>query len=146
MKDATKKQIPAVEGFFTMPPEEPHLIGTKCNSCGDYFFPRVESCRNPYCSKTEPLEDVLLSNKGKLHSFTINHYPPPIFHLPDPFVPYANGIIELPEGIRVTSMIGTGYDQNSLKVGMEMEMIVDTLYKDKEGNDVVSWRFVPVSG
>ena len=145
MEDAPKKQIPAVEGFFTMPPEEPHLIGTKCNSCGDYFFPRVESCRNPYCSKTEPVEDVLLSRKGKLYSFTVNFYPPPIFHLPDPFVPYANGLIELPEGIRVTTMIGPGYNQGNLKVGMEMEMTIDKLYEDKEGNEVVSWRFLPVS-
>lgn len=145
MVDAPKKQIPAVPGFFTMPPEEPHLIGTICHTCGDYFFPRVDVCRNPYCSKTKPVEDVLLSRRGKLHSFTINHYPPPIFHLPDPFVPYANGTIELPEGIRVTSMIGTGFDQDSLKIGMEMEMIVDTLYVDNEGNDVVSWRFLPVS-
>ena len=145
MVDAPKKQIPAVPGFFTMPPEEPHLIGSKCNSCGDYFFPRVDACRNPYCSKTKPVEDVLLSRRGKLHSFTINHYPPPIFHLPDPFVPYANGSIELPEGIRITTMIGTGFDQDSLKIGMEMEMIVDTLYVDKDGNDVISWRFIPVS-
>jgi uncharacterized OB-fold protein len=139
-----KKRIPAVEGFFTMPPEEPHLIGSKCNSCGDYFFPRVESCRNPHCSKTKPVEDVLLSRRGKLHSFTVNHYPPPIFHLPDPFVPYANGSVELPEGIRVTTLIGTEYNEKNLKVGMEMEMIIDKLDEDKDGNEVVSWRFLPV--
>ena len=145
MEDSTKKRIPAVEGFFTMPPEEPHLIGSKCNSCGDYFFPRVDVCRNPHCSKTEPVEDVLLSNKGKLYSFTVNHYTPPIFHVPDPFVPYANGSVELPEKIRVTTLIGPGYDQNNLKVGMEMEMIIDKLYEDEDGVEVVSWRFLPVS-
>jgi uncharacterized OB-fold protein len=145
VEDTKKKQIPAVPGFFTMPPEEPHLIGSKCPSCGNYFFPAVESCRNPRCSKTEPVEKVLLSRRGKLYSFTINHYVPPIMHVPDPFVPYANGLIELPEGIRVTTLIGTGYDQNNLKVGMEMEMIIDTLYEDKDGNEVVSWRFLPVS-
>jgi len=142
---ADKKQIPCLEGWFTMPPEEPQLIGTKCNSCGDYFFPRVDSCRNPHCSKIKPVEDVLLSRKGKLHSFTVNHYPPPIFHKPDPFVPYSLGLIELPEGIRVTSIIGEEYDQDNLKVGMDMEMTIDKLYEDKDGNEVVSWRFLPVS-
>ena len=140
-----KKQIPCVEGWFTMPPEEPHLIGTKCNSCGDYFFPRVDSCRNPHCSKDKSVEDVLLSRKGKLHSFTVNHYPPPIFHKPDPFVPYSLGAIELPEGIRVTSIIGEEYNQDNLQVGMDMEMTIDKLYEDKDGNEVVSWRFLPVS-
>ena len=129
-----------------MPPEEPHLIGSKCNTCGDYFFPKVETCRNPHCSQTEPVEDVLLSNKGKLYNFTVNHYVPPIMHVPDPFVPYANGSVELPEGIRVTTLIGEGYDQNNLKVGMDMEMKIDTLYVDKDGNDVVSWKFLPASG
>jgi uncharacterized OB-fold protein len=145
VENTQKKQKPAVEGFFTMPPEEPHLIGSKCNSCGDYFFPRVESCRNPYCSKTKPVEDVLLSRRGKLHSFAVNHYKPPIFHSPDPFVPYANGQVELPEGIRVSTLIGTGYDQNNLKIGMEMEMVVDKLYEDEDGTEVVSWRFLPVA-
>jgi len=142
---AAKNQIPCLEGWFTMPPEEPQLIGTKCNSCGDYFFPRVDSCRNPHCSKDKSVEDVLLSRKGKLYSFTVNHYPPPIYHKPDPFVPYALGAIELPEGIRVTSIIGEEYNQDNLQVGMEMEMIIDKLYEDKDGNEVVSWRFLPVS-
>jgi uncharacterized OB-fold protein len=90
------------------------------------------------------VEDVLLSRKGKLYSFTVNFFPPPIFHSPEPFVPYANGLVELPEGIRVSTMIGPGYDQNNLKVGMEMELIIDKLYEDKEGNEVVSWKFLPV--
>jgi uncharacterized OB-fold protein len=145
MEKTSKQQIPAVKGFFTMPPEEPHLLGTKCNACGDYFFPRVDVCRNPHCSKDKPVEQILLSRKGKLYSFTVNHYPPPIFHKPDPFVPYALGLIELPEGIRVTSVIGQEYDQNNLKVGMDMEMVVDKLYEDKDGNEVLSWRFLPVS-
>ena len=145
MEKTAKKQIPAVKGLFTMPPEEPHLLGTKCHSCGDYFFPRVDTCRNPHCSKAKPVEQVQLSKKGKLYSFTVNHYPPPIFHKPDPFVPYALGIIELPEGIRVTSVIGTEYNENNLTVGMNMEMKVDKLYEDKDGNEVVSWRFLPVS-
>ena len=45
----------------------------------------------------------------------------------------------------MTSVIGQDYDQNNLKVGMDMEMIVDKLYQDKDGNEVVSWRFLPVS-
>ena len=142
-----KKQVPCLEGFFTMPPEEPHLLANKCKSCGNIFFPKATSCLNNNCKKTEPLEDVSLSRRGKLYTFTVNHYAaPPPYHAPDPFVPYATGSIDLPEGLRVEAMIASGYDEKSLKVGMEMELIIDKLYDDEEtGNEVICWKFKPVS-
>ena len=147
MKDAPKKQIPCLEGLFTMPPEEPSLIGSKCNSCGSLFFPKVQSCRNPYCKKTEPLQEVLFGRRGKLYTFTVNYYqPPPPYHAPDPFVPYTSGIVELPEGLKVQTMMAPGYDEKNLKIGMDMELIIDKLYEDEQGNEVVSWKFKPVSG
>ncbi len=145
MGGKAKKQIPCLEGLFTMPPEEPRLIGNRCKSCDSIFFPKVESCRNPYCKKTEPLEEVAFGSKGKLFTFTVNYFQPPApYHAPDPFVPYANGWIELPEGVRVHTMIAPGYDEKSLKIGMEMELIIDKLYEDAEGNEVMSWKYKPV--
>ena len=53
------KQLPAMEGWFTWPPnKEPHLIGSKCESCGDYFFPKVKVCANPECMSSD-IEEVL---------------------------------------------------------------------------------------
>ena len=146
MGGTAKKQIPCLEGLFTMPPEEPRLIGNKCKSCGSIFFPKATSCQNPYCKKAEPLEEVKFGSRGKLFTFTANYFqPPPPYHAPDPFVPYANGWIELPEGVRVHTMIAPGYDEKSLKIGMEMELIRDKLYEDEEGNEVLSWKYKPVS-
>ena len=144
MEDAPKKQIPCLDGMFTMPPEEPYLLAMKCGSCGYFYFPKVSICRNPDCNRKEPLEDVRLSTKGKLHTFTVNYFmPPPPYHPPDPFVPYANGIIVLPEGLKVRTMIGPGYDEKSLTVGMDMELIRDKLYEDQDGNEVLTWLFQP---
>ena len=141
---AAKKQIPCLEGWFTMPPEEPQLIGNKCGSCGHYFFPRVPYCRNPFCKKEKPLEKVMLSRKGKLVAYTVNHYPPPPpYHAPDPFVPFGVASIALPEGIRVGGQVPKGVDLNSLKEGMEMETVREVLYVDDQGNDVISWMFRP---
>lgn len=145
VKGEPKQQIPAVEGFFTMPPEEPRLTGTKCNSCGSIFFPRVKSCRNPNCKKTKPIEDVLLSRRGKLLTFTVNYYqPPPPYHAPTPFVPFGVAVVELPEGLTVQGMVAAGYDEKTLKIGMEMELIIDKLYEDEQGNEVMAWKFRPV--
>ena len=145
MNGTVKKQIPCVEGWFTMTPDDPRLIASKCGSCGDHFFPKIESCRNPFCSKDKPLEEVLLSRRGTLYTFTVNHYkPPPPYHPPDPFIPYTNGVVELPEGIMVQGQIASGYDEKNLKIGSEMELIIDLLYEDEEGNEIMAWKFKPV--
>jgi len=147
VKEAPKRQIPALEGFFTMPPEEPRLIGSKCRSCGHHFFPKVRSCTNPYCEKTEPMEEVLLSRRGKLFTFTVNYYQPPLpYHPPDPFVPYGTAVVEQPEGLLIQGMVAPGYDEKDLKIGIEMEVIVEKLYEDEQGNEVMSWKFRPVKG
>ena len=141
----TKKQIPCLEGWFTMPPEDPRLIGSKCNSCGHYFFPKATSCRNPLCKKTEPLEEVLISKRGKLFVYTVNYYsPPPPYHAPDPFVPFGVACVEMPEGIKVIGQIPRDVDTNVLKIGIEMETVREVLYEDKEGNEILSWMFRPV--
>ena len=146
VKSTQKKRIPSLDGWFTMPPAEPRLIGTKCKSCGELSFPRATSCRNPYCHERGPLEDILFGQKGKLFTFSVNYYqPPPPYHSPDPFVPYANGWIQLPEGLMVQTMLAPGYDEKTLKIGMDMELMVDVLYVDDEGNEVMSYKYKPVS-
>jgi len=143
---ADKKQIPCLEGWFTMPPEEPQLIGNKCGSCGHYFFPKVPYCRNPLCTKEKPLEKVMLGRKGKLVAYTVNHYPPPPpYHAADPFVPFGVASIQLPEGIRVGGQVPKDVDLDSLKVGMDMETVREVLYVDDQGNDVICWMFRPAT-
>jgi uncharacterized OB-fold protein len=139
-------QVPVIDGWFTWPPDpEPHLIGTRCTSCGDYFFPTVDACRNPRCMSSK-VEEVKLSRRGRLYTYSINQFPaPPPYIPPDPFVPYATGVIELDkEQMKVHGQISQTADFESLNIGMEMEVVLETLYTDEEGNDVASWRFKPL--
>lgn len=137
---AEKRQIPIDESLFTWPSDKPRLIATKCKSCGFCIFPRTHSCYNPNC-KNKDVEDVLLSRRGKLQSYTIHIYPPPPpFRPAEPFVPFGIGLVEFPEGVAVLGQI-TGCDPNKdLKIGMEVETIVEKLYEDEGGNEVVGWR------
>ena len=140
------QQKPCLEGWFTMPPEEIQLIGSRCQSCGHYFFPKAKTCRNPNCEKTKPLEPVKFSRKGKLFAFTVNHYPPPPpFHQPDPFVPFAVVSVELPEGIKVGGQVPTDVNIDKLQVGMDMELSREVLYKEEDGTEVVCWMFRPAA-
>jgi len=83
----TKERVPAVDGWFTT--DEPYtLIGAKCGACGTYVFPpRSGACPNPECDGTD-LEPTPLSRRGKVWSYTENHYAPPAPYVAaEPFEP-----------------------------------------------------------
>jgi uncharacterized OB-fold protein len=86
------------------------------------------------------MEHIPLSTKGKLYSYTIIGYPPPGLT-----APYAIGYVDLPEGVRVFSIL-TGWNPGTLKVGMDVELVLDTFRQDKEGNELITYKFRPVQG
>ena len=90
-----KPLVPAIEGWHTMA-DKPHLIGTQCEQCGTYFFPRQSDyCRNPNCDSTD-FREVELSRTGKIWSYTNACYKPPTpFVAQEPFVPYAIAAVQL---------------------------------------------------
>lgn len=146
MKAKRNKQVAAVEGLFDWPSKDPRLIASICETCGSVSFPSSTYCNNPNCNHGT-VKDVRLSKTGKLYSYTIQHYaPPPPYVKPDPFKPFAIGLVELPEKIRVVGMI-TGCDVEDVKVGMDVELIVEKIYEAK-GNDeiceVMSWKWRPI--
>ena len=56
--------------------------------------------------------------------------------------PYALGLIDLPEGIRVLSPLKLSEDE-SYRIGMEMEIYFDELWKE-EDQQVIGYKFRPV--
>ena len=136
-------QVPAIEGWFTID-DEPRLLGSRCTSCGTYVFPKAAlACPNPECVG-DSFDEVQLSNRGRLWSWTVNHYaPPPPYVSPDPFVPYGVAAVELTEEKLVVLGQVAG-DPEDLKAGDEMELVVDTLFADDEGDHLV-WKWRKVS-
>ena len=141
-EEVVKNRRPVIEGLFTWPSDNPQLYGTRCISCNSYYFPKKLSCNNPHC-KEKKAEEVLLSTRGKLWSYTVmRHKPQPPF-MSDSDPPYPMGLVELSEGIRVAGLI-TGCEFEDLKVGIDMELVIETLYHDEEGQEVVTWKFRPI--
>ena len=122
----------------------PHLIGSKCPQCATYVFPpRANNCPNPGCDGDQ-LDQVPLSRRGKLWSYTENRYaPPPPYPSPDPFEPFAVAAVELAdEGLIVLGKVVDGTLAADLKVGMEMELTTMPLFVDDDGVErtVYAWR------
>ena len=141
-----KPQAPAVEGWYTMDAEQPHLIGSCCSQCGTYYFPKQSNfCRNPHCDSSE-FEEVQLSRTGKIWSYTNNCYQPPEPYVSaDPFEPYAIAAVELEkEKMIVLGQVVKGVAVEDLKVGDEVEMVLESLYEDNE-NDKVVWKWKPLA-
>ena len=130
-----------VEGTVKFPSragEPPRLLGNKCHSCGKVFFPKRAIC--PNCFTNDTLTDYELSTQGTIYSYTIVRYPSPL-----PMeVPYGYGYVDLiKDNIRVFTLF-TGIEPDKLKIGMEVELTVAKFFVDKDGSELVGYKFKPV--
>lgn len=135
-------RIPVISWF--QEGDDPRLLGNTCKACGDYYFPRTKACRNPKCM-SDDLEPYAFSNEGVLWSYSTNFYPPPKPFVPeDPFVPYTLCVVTLEkEELSVVGQLAKGYTEDQLKTGMKMQLVVEPLYVDDEGEHTV-WKWKPV--
>lgn len=141
------KRVPAIEGWYTMDEAKPHLLGSRCTSCGTYFFPKQKQfCRNPACEGTA-FDDVPLSRTGRIWSYTNASYQPPEPYVsPDPFVPFAIAAVELEkERMIVLGQVVSDTGVEKLRIGMPMELVLETLHKEGE-TDKVIWKWKPLAG
>lgn len=137
---APKGKVPELPDLFDWTQDGVRLQSAKCNSCGTYFFPASHHQHRPGCSR-EGVGNVFLSRRGKLATYTAQYYMcPPPFKTAGDITPYGIGMVEFPEGISVAGIIAES-DLNTLKIGLDMETTTYTLYKDEQGNDVVTWAF-----
>jgi uncharacterized protein len=140
---STRTRVAAIEGWYTLD-DPPHLLGSRCRSCGSYFFPRLSTfCRNPACEGTA-FEDVELSRTGRIWSYTNACYqPPPPYVAADPFVPFAIAAVELAaERMIVLGQVVGGVDVAQLRVGTPVELVLETLYTEGTTDKVV-WKWKP---
>jgi len=138
-----KMKIPIEKGLWKeseLPDEKPRLIGSKCTNCGEIYFPRRNNGRCLRCYG-KAVVGIKLSNKGKIASFTIIERAPAGGFYKGP-VPYAYGFVDLSDDVRIRTLYGKNLAK--LKVGMEVELFIDTLYEDEQGNEVTTFKFQPV--
>ncbi len=139
----TTVPVPAAEGLFIETADGPRLLGSRCNSCATPYFPKSPACHNPDCAESK-VEDAVFGPRGKLWSCAIQNYPPPLpARYNEPYVPYAIGLVDLPEGLRVLGRISTD-NPEGLQLGTDVELVLEELYRDEDGNEVITWKFKPV--
>ena len=136
-------RVPVEDGYFTVPDdpaEVPRLLGSRCGACGEHFFPRRHVCAK---CLAEGCADVLLGPRGRLWTWTYVHVP--LFAKKDARVDaYGVGQVDLPEGPRVQAILLGG--PADFRIGIDVELDLETLRTDDDGREVVIFRFRPVDG
>jgi len=132
---AERKQVP-IKGARLRLGDSPALLGSRCPGCGEHFYPPRYVCLNCY---HEGLEEVALSTRGELYSFTIARVA-----LPGTLMtpPYVIAQVQLTEGVQVATVL-TEIDPESARIGMALELVVEKASVDSEGNDVMTFKFRP---
>jgi len=137
-----RQRVPLKPGFFTVPDDPtapPKFLATRCEDCGEHFFPRRQICGKCLSERTVPVE---LNGRGTLYSYTFVHLPlfgsTNLAHMDG----YGVGQVDLPEGPRIQAPLAGKREQ--FRVGMSVKAELDTLREDG-GRDIVIFRFRPVS-
>lgn len=115
--------------------EGPYLVGGKCAACEAVIFPKQSIC--PRCTGRD-ITETRLSRKGRLHTYTEVYQKPPDYEGP---VPYLIGRVLLPEGVFILAHLRT--TKGDLKIGGNMELVVEPIYRDEGGKDIVRYGFRP---
>ena len=132
--------MPVKAGYFTVPDDPatpPRLLGSRCEDCGEHFFPKRAVCAK---CLSERVVDAQLGPRGTLYSYTFVHFPlfgsTRVEH-----VGYGVGQVDLPEGPRV--QLPLAGKQEDYRVGQTLESELEAL-REEGDHDVVIIRFRPV--
>lgn len=131
------ERFPVREGIFRETPDGGVLLANRCKSCGQILFPKAHICLSCF---SDNMEELPLSRRGKLYSYTIgrmasSHFMPP----------YALGYIDMPEGVRVFAPLKIEESEyGQLRIGMEMEVTIEKLWEEGD-KEVIGWKFKPLN-
>ncbi|MDP7167446.1 MAG: hypothetical protein QF701_06770 [Nitrospinota bacterium] len=137
--------MPFMRDVFTIPTnsrQKPALIGSVCEECEEYFFPKTgqkATCDNPFCPRST--STTHLSGKGKILSATV---------MPSPVAgdgERASAVILLEEGIKVNSVI-IGWEgfQYMLEPGSPVELVLQEMGLNDDEELVIGYAFRLVTG
>jgi uncharacterized OB-fold protein len=114
--------------------DEPRLLGLRCRACGaTYLKSGRVACSK--CASTGNLEDIALSDRGKLWVYSIVHQSAP--GIPTPYVALEDNV-----AVRC-NLIDVEPDPAKIEFDMPVRMVTRKVRTDKEGNDVIAFFFRP---
>jgi uncharacterized OB-fold protein len=112
------------------------LLGKKCQDCGQNFFGAPEFCLKCTSANLKPVE---LTGEGVVTTYTIVRQSPPGWQ---GNVPYLLATVKVPEGPQIASEV-VDCPEDDLKVGLAVELTMRVGGTDKNGNEIVVYKWRP---
>lgn len=130
----SRESVPAQPELLRLDTGGPVLLGSHCPKCDRSYFPRRWEC----AVDLSPCEDVDLSRTGALHVATYIRTPAYGREQRDT-EGYGVGEIDLPEGVRVQSVLLGSED--SWVPGSRFRIVGEPIGNDAEGRARILFRF-----
>jgi len=118
-----------------------NLVGTKCDNCGKVDFPPRSVC--PECGRKSvgKMKTIKLEGKGTVVTYTTIYDAPSQFDMQKP---YTMAIIEMDEGVRLTSQI-IDVKPEDVKIGMKVRATFRKLGQEGEAGVIhYGYKFRPM--
>ena len=112
------------------------LLGKKCQDCGQNFFGAPQFCLKCTSANLKPVE---LTGEGVVTTYTIVRQAPPGWQGD---VPYLLATVRIPEGPHIASEV-VDCPEEDLKVGLAVELTMRVGGTDKNGNEIVVYKWRP---
>jgi uncharacterized OB-fold protein len=129
--------MPTPSRYWREIPQRYRLEAARCQNCGYIAFPPRLVC--PRC-RSRAFEPIRLADTGKIITYTIIRVPP------HPFAdqaPYAVGIVELDDGVRLTGQI-VDCAFTDLAIGKRVKTEFRKIYQEGEAGVIYyGYKFVP---
>ncbi len=127
---------PISDGLFVTDDDGPRLIAGRCGTCGKPHFPSGPVC--PYCG-AEGAVEARVGPDARLCLFTAVLSRPPGYRGE---LPYGFGVVELEGGLRVITRLTVARPER-LRPGLAMRLVIEPLFTDDDGTQVLSYAFRP---
>ena len=113
------------------------LMSGKCRRCGKIHLPPRPLCDACFSKEFEWVE---IPTKGKLLTYTIIHVAPAQFQA---MVPYAEGIVQLENGLRVPGMIRDA-PLDQIRIGLPLTIVFEACTPTQQWPQWPRYYFKPL--
>ena len=87
------------------------------------------------------LEDISLNPRGIIYACTVVHIPSPVGIK----APYTYGYVQIPKNqVRIFALF-TGADPFTFKPGQEVELVIEPVRENHQGQFIIGYKFKPIS-
>ncbi|MGD9962752.1 MAG: Zn-ribbon domain-containing OB-fold protein [Thermoplasmata archaeon] len=127
--------------FWRQNPSRYNMVGIRCNSCGENFFPPRAIC--PVCRRKSvgKMELVKFKGEGEIYSLTEVHDG---LDERASLKPYVVAMVRLDEGPKVTGQV-IDCDPCSLEIGSRVRTVLRKLSEEGDAGVIhYGYKFVPV--